>query len=257
MQKQKSEQFTSAAAARGQTQRAVIPKVRYHPTIQAPGDGTQAKTRTRQTQKASAAAGRPPQAGTGDQSDQENHQAGPAPVRPRPHGGKQRQRCQNPSKKPDQKQVQRAAEDPEQASDSESRAEQVPLGDQLDGCDVQEVEVLTRGQRNNPDWFTWRRNRITASVAHNILHCRFVSGRSQTPPTSYLAAVTGRPHCRPPGTLTVEVFVNQHTFLFTDGAVIVFSFIKIHLMFVEMFQSEPKWRTNKLLTHEHIRTEAC
>lgn len=66
------------------------------------------------------------------------------------------------------------------------------LGAQLDRSTVEEVEVLTRGQRTNPKWFTWRKNRITASVAHSIAHCRFVNGKSKTPPTSYLAAVTGK-----------------------------------------------------------------
>lgn len=207
MQKQKSEQFPSAAAATSRTQKTVIPKVRYHPTIQTPGDGTQAKTRSSQTQRTNAAAVRPPQAGTDDkavqenQSDHENHQVGPVPARPLPHGGgKQRQRCQKPVKKPNLKQDQRAPNDPDppqtpdQLSDTAPlRPDLVPLplGDQLDRCDVEEVEELTRGQRTNPDWFTWRKNRITASMAHNITHCRFVNGRSKTPPTSYLAAVTG------------------------------------------------------------------
>lgn len=57
--------------------------------------------------------------------------------------------------------------------------------------DVEEVEVLTRGQRTNQDWFAWRKNRITASVAHRIANCRFVNGKSKTPPTSYLDAITG------------------------------------------------------------------
>uniref|UniRef100_A0A3B5A834 YqaJ viral recombinase domain-containing protein n=1 Tax=Stegastes partitus TaxID=144197 RepID=A0A3B5A834_9TELE len=56
---------------------------------------------------------------------------------------------------------------------------------------VEQVEVLTRGQRINPDWFAWRKYRITASVAHRIAHCRFVNGGSKTPPPSYLAAITG------------------------------------------------------------------
>lgn len=61
----------------------------------------------------------------------------------------------------------------------------------MDRSLVEEVEVLTRGQSTNQDWFMWRKNRITASVAHRIAHCRFVNGKSKTPPTSYLAAVTG------------------------------------------------------------------
>lgn len=56
---------------------------------------------------------------------------------------------------------------------------------------VEEVEVLTRGQRTNPHWFAWRKNRITASVAHTIAHCRFVNGKRETPPASLVATVTG------------------------------------------------------------------
>lgn len=75
------------------------------------------------------------------------------------------------------------------------RPEEVPLvvSAHLDRCLVEQVEVLTRGQRINPDWFMWRKNRITASVAHQIAHCSFVNGKSKAPPTSYLTAVTGRP----------------------------------------------------------------
>lgn len=61
----------------------------------------------------------------------------------------------------------------------------------MDRCAVEKVEVLTRGQRTNQDWFNWRKNRITASVAHRIAHCRFVNGKSKTPPTSYLDAIKG------------------------------------------------------------------
>lgn len=61
----------------------------------------------------------------------------------------------------------------------------------MDRCIVEDVEVLTRGQSTNQDWFNWRKNRITASVAHRIAHSRFVNGKSKTPPASYLAAITG------------------------------------------------------------------
>lgn len=73
------------------------------------------------------------------------------------------------------------------------RPELVPpgMGAKVDQDLVKDVEVLTRGQRDNPDWFAWRKNRITASAAHRIAHCRFVHGKSTTPPTSYLAAITG------------------------------------------------------------------
>ncbi|KAG7255058.1 hypothetical protein CRUP_013971, partial [Coryphaenoides rupestris] len=54
---------------------------------------------------------------------------------------------------------------------------------------VEEIEVLTRGQRENPAWFDWRRNRITASNVHRIAHSRHVSG---TTPPAYLADITGQ-----------------------------------------------------------------
>ncbi|XP_044058099.1 uncharacterized protein LOC122878792 [Siniperca chuatsi] len=183
-------------------QKPVIPKVRYHPTIQTQttGDGARAKTRTGETQKSRPAAVGPPQTGTGDRAVREAPQLNPAPaVSPRPGGG-QNQRAQKPVKKPNQKPVQRAATDPDPpqtpnqlSNRAPPRPEQVPpgLGVRLDRYLVEEVEVLTRGQSTNQDWFTWRKNRITASVAHRIAHCRFVNGKSKTPPTSYLSAITG------------------------------------------------------------------
>ncbi|KAK1162403.1 hypothetical protein AOXY_G17252 [Acipenser oxyrinchus oxyrinchus] len=51
------------------------------------------------------------------------------------------------------------------------------------------IEVQTRGQRENPEWFEQRRTRITASAAHKIANCRFVNGRSQEVPQSYLRSV--------------------------------------------------------------------
>uniref|UniRef100_A0AAZ3S0C9 YqaJ viral recombinase domain-containing protein n=1 Tax=Oncorhynchus tshawytscha TaxID=74940 RepID=A0AAZ3S0C9_ONCTS len=66
------------------------------------------------------------------------------------------------------------------------------LGQKMEGGVVEAVELQTRGQRENPSWFAWRRNRITASIAHSLAHSRFVTGQSQTPPASYLAAITGR-----------------------------------------------------------------
>ncbi|XP_038549228.1 uncharacterized protein LOC119882927 [Micropterus salmoides] len=203
-QNQNKDQFTGT----GRTQETIIPKVRYHPTIQTQttGDGARAKTRISQTQKTRAAAVRPPKTGTDskpvpvNQDANKTPQVDPAPaVRPRPGGGR-KQGVQTPVKKPNQKQVQGAATDPDPPQTPDQlpgialpRPEQVPLGlgVQLDRSLVEEVEVLTRGQSTNQDWFMWRKNRITASVAHRIAHCRFVNGKSKTPPTSYLAAVTG------------------------------------------------------------------
>lgn len=155
------------------TQKTVIPKVRYHPTIQThmPGDGARTKTR----------AG--PQTGTDRSKVQENQDANNRVPDTRKKQG---------APKP----VQGGATDPgPRQTPARVRPEQVPLslGVKSDECTVEEVEVLTRGQRTNRDWFAWRKNRITASVAHSIAHSRFVNGRSKTPPASYLAAVTGRP----------------------------------------------------------------
>nr|XP_029536757.1 uncharacterized protein LOC115141740 isoform X2 [Oncorhynchus nerka]XP_029536758.1 uncharacterized protein LOC115141740 isoform X3 [Oncorhynchus nerka] len=77
---------------------------------------------------------------------------------------------------------------------SPPRPEAMPLGlgQKMEGGVVEAVELQTRGQRENPSWFAWRQNRITASIAHSLAHSRFVTGKSQTPPASYLAAITGR-----------------------------------------------------------------
>ncbi|XP_064840771.1 uncharacterized protein LOC135552825 isoform X1 [Oncorhynchus masou masou] len=71
------------------------------------------------------------------------------------------------------------------------RPKALPLG-LCQKVEVEAVELQTRGQRENPSWFSWRQNRITASVAHRLAHSRFVTGQSTTPPASYLAAITGR-----------------------------------------------------------------
>lgn len=167
-------------------QKTVIPTVRYHPSIQTPGD----KPRTSPAQKTRAAAVRCSQTGipqTGSpQTRSPQVDLGPG-VRLPPAGG-QRQSAQ----KAIRKLVQRDAADLDPEG-GPLRPEQVPLGleVQLDRGVVEEVEFLTRGQSSNQDWFAWRKNRITASVAHRIAHCRFSNGKSPTPPTSYLTAITG------------------------------------------------------------------
>ncbi|XP_067392668.1 uncharacterized protein [Emydura macquarii macquarii] len=55
--------------------------------------------------------------------------------------------------------------------------------------DVVKVERETRGQRDNPEWYEWRKNRITASVAPRIANSKFVNGKSSEVPQSYLKAV--------------------------------------------------------------------
>lgn len=54
---------------------------------------------------------------------------------------------------------------------------------------VAEVERNTRGQRTNPEWHSWRANRITASIAPKISNSKFANGRTSEVPQSYLKAV--------------------------------------------------------------------
>lgn len=55
-----------------------------------------------------------------------------------------------------------------------------------------EIERETCGQRENPEWFKWRSNRITASVAHKVSHSKFVNGKSNEVPRSYLKSIVGQ-----------------------------------------------------------------
>ncbi|KAG8001718.1 hypothetical protein GBF38_002749 [Nibea albiflora] len=179
------------AAAPDRNQKPVIPKVRYHPSIQTqtPGD----KTRTSQSPKTRHAARHPPKTRTDNEVLQKNQDADRTPqVSPGP-SVRPGQRAQ----KPDQNLVQGATTGPQIPGQLANRtppgSELVPmvLGARFDRSVVEKVEVLTRGQSNNEDWFRWRKNRITASMAHRIARCRFVNGKSKTPPTSYLTAITG------------------------------------------------------------------
>lgn len=166
-----------------QKQKTIIPEVRYHPTIQVQTSGHGPRTRPRRIKTRPPAA---PEAGPDSKVIQESPDLGRTPVaEPAP-----------PARpRPDRRQKHRAAGDFEgQVSDrAPPRPDQVPpgVGVQLDQQDVDEVERLTRGQRTNQVWFDWRKNRITASVAHSIAHSRFANKKSKTPPPSYLAAVTG------------------------------------------------------------------
>lgn len=157
---------------------APVPQVRYHPSIRTraavDGLGGGARSRCSQTEP-----------------DQEET-AAPAPPAPpvRPCLGKRNHRPL--------KLAEGAAAALGQTSNpapprKPPRPEPVLLGQQLDEGLVKEVELLTRGQRTNADWFAWRRNRITASLAPSIVRCRFVNGKSGAPPPSYLAAIRGRP----------------------------------------------------------------
>lgn len=177
----------------GRNQKTIIPKVHYHPSIQihTPGDGPQVKPRVTRPAKPGSQTG--PNRKTVQQNQDTDGVILGSAVRPCPVGGKKQ-------KQTTPKTVPRAARDPHPAPTSSLDSDKTPNGPEQIPLGVNEVEVLTRGQRTNPKWFTWRKNRITASVAHSIAHCKFVNGKSKTPPTSYLAAVTGRP--RPPHTWT-------------------------------------------------------
>lgn len=73
------------------------------------------------------------------------------------------------------------------------KPEEVPLGTgvKMERKAVEAVEQQTRGQSRNPHWYSWRKYRITASMAHQVSHSRFVNGRGHAPPVSYLTAITG------------------------------------------------------------------
>lgn len=167
----------------------VIPKVRYHPSIQIQTPAAQVKTTKPRSSDSKQTR---PAAGQGGDNDAQVDSA-PA-ARPGPHG--QKQSRQKPANRTNQKPNQRTTTDLDLPKQDPPRPEQIPLGLelQLDKSVVEQVEVLTRGQRINQDWFSWRKNRITASVVHRISHCHFVTGKSKTPPRSYLADITGKPH---------------------------------------------------------------
>ncbi|XP_047450575.1 uncharacterized protein LOC125013728 [Mugil cephalus] len=164
----------------GPAQRPVLPQVRYHPSIQTTGGGVTSTNRTQRIQNQDTT-NRTTPAARPDPDPPQNPKR--APPRPKPDPQEVQNQDTNNRTTP------AARPDP----DGGQRPEPVPvgLGVQMDRGLVEDVEVLTRGQRTNPDWFAWRKNRITASVAHSIAHCKFVNGRSLTPPSSYLAAVTG------------------------------------------------------------------
>ncbi|KAL3056824.1 hypothetical protein OYC64_007324 [Pagothenia borchgrevinki] len=196
-----------------------IPEVRYHPSISTTTPRT--TTRISQTLRPRPAAKSPLQSGprtpqtgprtpqigprtpqTGSRTPQVKPAVRPGPSSPQtgprnPQTGLSslqtgpRTPQVNPAVRPGPDAGKQSAASP--VDGDAPNPEQVPLGlgVRVDQQEVEEVEVLTRGQSTNPAWFAWRKNRITASIAHSIAHCGFVNGKSQTPPTSYLAAVTG------------------------------------------------------------------
>ncbi|KAJ8256853.1 hypothetical protein COCON_G00190050 [Conger conger] len=64
-------------------------------------------------------------------------------------------------------------------------------GEKMEQRAVEELERQTRGQWRNPNWHSCRKNRITASMAHQVAHSRFANGHGKPPPISYLQAITG------------------------------------------------------------------
>ncbi|KAJ8280514.1 hypothetical protein GJAV_G00055770 [Gymnothorax javanicus] len=82
---------------------------------------------------------------------------------------------------------------PPQSTEPPPKPEEVPLGMdvKIEPKMVGAVEQQTRGQSHNPAWYAWRKNRITASIAHQISRSHFANGRGKSPPISYLKAITG------------------------------------------------------------------
>ncbi|KAM4628215.1 uncharacterized protein ACJ7VT_003029 [Polymixia lowei] len=220
----------SGTKAPGQTQKKIFPNIRYHPTIITQGgeggrDGGRAKTTSPAQKSRSNAVNRPQ---TGKKSTVNKHQGNhdadssmrppisptsnvPSPPNTTTNCGNQTP-VQNPIQRSLGNRQGHAADTspplrPEPTADqsplardtipllapASPRPEEVPLGIgvKLDRSVVEKVEVQTRGQSENPAWFAWRHNRITASTAHRIAHSRFVNRRSKTPPRSYLATITG------------------------------------------------------------------
>ncbi|XP_028320221.1 uncharacterized protein LOC114474256 isoform X2 [Gouania willdenowi] len=163
----------------------VLPQVRYHPSIQ--NQSTTTRTTTGTTTRTTTGTTARTRTNSGKST-----------------GTRNTSRAQpNQNIRPDR----RTDDDPEETGSAPSPDPVQDLGPKgvealpspglvlfrssLDPRDVEQVEVLTRGQRTNPAWFSWRKNRITASIAHQITHSRFANGTSKTPPLSYLSAITG------------------------------------------------------------------
>lgn len=181
----------------GQNQKTIIPTVRYHPTIQihAAGDGPAVQSNSRPTSKLSPQPGKKKVV----QQNQDNDNIIPGSPQPRSTGRKKQTQA---GPKLTSRAV-RATGPPAPLGTHSSQAASgtgvMTAGPEVH-MDLVEVESLTRGQRNNPEWFAWRKNRITASVAHGIARSRFANGKGNNPPKSYLAAITGKQH--PPPTWT-------------------------------------------------------
>ncbi|XP_060623368.2 uncharacterized protein [Anolis sagrei] len=77
-----------------------------------------------------------------------------------------------------------------QGKSAQTQGKSVHLPSPLPAEKVAEIERETRGQRTNPEWYQWRENRITASVAPKIANSKFANGRTSEVPQSYLKDVT-------------------------------------------------------------------
>ncbi|XP_015257603.1 PREDICTED: uncharacterized protein LOC107102711 [Cyprinodon variegatus] len=204
-------------------QRPNIPQVCYHPSIRTAGTGI---SEAESNQRSTASAPPRPQSKTQPKPLKMNQDSGrtrPADKDPE-SAGDQASRKPTPRNRTGAARHPHSRTEPKQALENQGSSKTSPVskpnlnggpvpkrdlgsaGDQdpptpdqvpldlranLNETLVQQVEVLTRGQSTNQAWFDWRKNRITASVAHRIAHSKFVNGESRAPPTSYLAAVTG------------------------------------------------------------------
>lgn len=65
------------------------------------------------------------------------------------------------------------------------------LQDHLSKGDIDKIERQTRGQRENQEWYNWRQNRITASLAHQVSHSKFANQKTNDIPQSYLKSIMG------------------------------------------------------------------
>lgn len=181
----------------GQNQKTIIPTVRYHPTIQihAAGDGPAVKSNSGPASKLSPRTGKKKVV----QQNQDNDNIIPGSPQPRTTGRKKQTQAGPKLASRAVRPTGPSAPLNPHSSQAASGTGVMTAGPEVH-MDLVKVESLTRGQRNNPEWFAWRKNRITASVAHNIARSRFANGNSKIPPKSYLAAITGKQH--PPPTWT-------------------------------------------------------
>ncbi|XP_059931851.1 uncharacterized protein LOC132474935 isoform X2 [Gadus macrocephalus] len=219
--KQQKPAASKRSAGRGGTSNIVLPVVRYHPSI------TQTSHQGRGPSSAQKIfPARKPDKKPDQKPDQKLDQKPDQKPDQRPDQRPEKKTDKRPDKKPDQRQDKKPdlvlggrsdvleqpflnygsgckmGRNPAGGSNGQNSLKTLSSGPSpekvvLEGGEltpgvVEEVEVLTRGQRDNPAWFEWRKHRITASNVHRIAHSRFVNGTSSTPPGSYVANITGQ-----------------------------------------------------------------